>query len=169
LPGQEVLDLGSGNGWPGLAAKLWVGQVRLSLMDSRRGACKFLRKFIEYSGLDGVAVVEKRGEEAARAPDFREKFDVVVSRAMAPPGVVLEIASGLVTVGGKVLLWLGPGQEKVLETDGSRILGLRLRETRQYELSEDMGKRIIAVYSKMDSLASIYPRRYASMKKRPLV
>ena len=163
------VDLGSGNGWPGLALKALELCGHVSLLDSRAGACEFLRGFVESTRLSGVEVLQERAEQAGQDEGFRERYTLAVSRAMAAPGIALELCSGLVAPGGKVVLWVGPEQEVPRSGPGLDAIGLKLKTEIPYTLPWDMGSRLLAVYNKVQPLDRKYPRRYAAIRKKPLI
>lgn len=177
-PGQGELccDVGSGNGWPGLALKLHEPSVRLVLLDSKRSSCEFLSAVVRAMGLEGVEVWHRRAEEVGRDPQKREVFSMVVSRAAGKLPVVLEIGAPLVRTGGKLVLWLGP--ESTVATEGSRdgdemrksldCLGLGGPEVRRYSLPWGQGERILAVYRKERPSEKRFPRTPKAIKTRPL-
>jgi 16S rRNA (guanine527-N7)-methyltransferase len=107
-----VLDLGSGGGLPGLVVATYRPQVGLILLEARQRACRFLREAVDSLGLDGVAVVEARAEEAARSPDLRERFDAVVARSFGPPAVTAECAVAFLVPGGRLVVSEPPGDEQ---------------------------------------------------------
>lgn len=165
LSPENSLDVGSGNGWPGLSVKTLYDRARVSLLDSRKGACEFMDGYIAFSGLSGVRVIQARAEEAAHDPELRETFSLVTSRAVASPHICLEISTGFLAIGGKAVLWLGPEQEISQSEDVLKRLGLRYVGERKYKLSPDMGERALAVYSKEFALQDDIPRNYARIKR----
>ncbi len=164
-----AMDLGSGNGWPGLALSALGLCKRLSLLDSRLGACDFLNTFIHLNDLPHFNVIHERAEEAGRNNELREKYVLVVTRAMAAPGIALEMCSGLLSVGGKALLWLGPEQIVPKNRSSLSSVGLMLKKEIPYNLPYGMGKRVLAVYLKTNKLKAKYPRRYATISRNPLI
>ena len=161
-----AIDLGSGNGWPGLAL-VSVGPV--SLLDSRRGACDFMRDLISHAGLGDVDVIEARAEEAGLETGLTDHFGIAVTRAMTSAALAVEIISPFVKPGGTAVLWLGPAQEEVVETNHElRQIGLTLTGLRRYELPGGMGRRALAVYRKTGAGLKGFPRKIASIKARPL-
>ena len=169
FPYGQGVDLGSGNGWPGLALGALGLVSPVFLLDSRQGACDFLNRFLEESELPGLQVICKRAEEAGQEKDFREKFSLTVSRAMSRPGMVLELCSGLLSVGGKAVLWLGPGQEVPKDEVRLALLGMAFEEIVSYALPQGAGKRHLVVYKKRKPLDGKFPRRYAAISKTPLI
>jgi 16S rRNA (guanine527-N7)-methyltransferase len=170
LPAGDVLDMGSGNGWPGLAVRLIRDDVRLLLLDSRLGACAFMRGFVEHSGLSGVSVVEARAEDVRSERALSTRFDLVTSRAMASPGISVELASAFLKIGGVVALWLGPEQEDAVDSvPAIPELGLERRRKVRYGLPFRMGDRVLAVYTKASRALPGYPRRLSSIRAKPLL
>lgn len=129
LPAQgRVLDLGSGGGVPGLIMATERPELELTLLEARQRACRFLREAVASLGLDGVAVVEARAEEAARRVDLREVFDAVVARSFGPPAVTAECAVGFLQPAGRLVVSEPPGDEEPASSrwpsDGLDELGL---------------------------------------------
>lgn len=161
-----VIDLGSGNGWPGLA---FSSLGRVSLLDSRQGACDFMKAFVQYAALDNVNVIEGRAEEIGLEQDYRGRFGIATSRAMASPAVAVEMASPFVRPGGAAMLWLGPAQEDGVAGHSTiPELGLTLESRHRYDLMDNMGRRLLAVYRRTGSSQPGFPRKMASIKARPL-
>lgn len=169
FPGGRRVDVGSGNGWPGLALTALGTDSPVSLLDSREGACDFLNRFLKESGLPGVDVICRRAEEAGREKSLREGFSLTVSRAVSMPGIALELCSGLLAVGGKAVLWLGPGQVVPKNALDLSIFGIAFEELVPYVLPGGMGKRYLAVYGKRRPLDGKFPRRYPAICKMPLI
>lgn len=166
---KSAVDLGSGNGWPGLAVKLCFPEARVALMDARQGACRFMAGLLMEAPLKGTSVLEVRAEEAARDPLLREGFGLVASRAMAAPAVALELCAPFAQVGGKVVLWLGPEQEEtVARAPSLPEIGLNLAGVLDYSLPSGTGRRLLAVYEKTSGVAEGFPRRYSNISKKPL-
>lgn len=161
-----AIDLGSGNGWPGLA---FISSGRVTLLDSRQGACDFMRGFVESVRLPNVDVVEERAEDAGRTTRFAGSFGVVASRAMASPAVAVEVAAPFLKEGGAAVLWLGPAQEETVETHPEiPEAGLTLAGLKRYSLPDGTGRRALAVYRKTGMCLPGHPRKIASIRAKPL-
>jgi 16S rRNA (guanine527-N7)-methyltransferase len=168
--GLRAIDLGSGNGWPGLAVKALMSGLSLVLLDSRLGACRFLRKYLEEAGIPGVAVVPERAEKSAKNPEHAGKYHLVTTRAMARPGVSLELSAPYCAPQGKVALWLGPEYESKVEGKTEiPELGIRLACLYKYVLPGGRGRRSLAVYIRTGGFARGYPRSLSSMRAKPLL
>lgn len=109
-----MLDLGSGGGLPGLVLATARPGLELTLLEARQRACRFLREAVIALGLEGVAVVEARAEEAARQPELRETFDAVVARSFGPPPVTAENAVGFLREGGRLVVSEPPAGSAVV-------------------------------------------------------
>jgi 16S rRNA (guanine527-N7)-methyltransferase len=122
----RILDLGAGGGVPGLVMAIWRPDLRLTLLDARQRACRFLREAVAALDVgERVAVVEARAEEAARRPDLREAYEAVVGRSFGPPAITAECAVGFLRPGGRLVVSeppdLDPGR---WPPDGLDALGL---------------------------------------------
>ena len=165
---DNTMDVGSGNGWPGLAVRLCVPLSKLTLIDSRLGACQFLSGLLRASPLSGTSVQQSRAEDMARDKDFAESFGLVVSRAMAEPAVALELCAPLARIGGRVILWCGPGDASLQMPPALPELGLSLLGLFKYSLPSGLGRRVLGVYDKTSGLKPGFPRRYSVIIKKPL-
>jgi 16S rRNA (guanine527-N7)-methyltransferase len=166
----RAMDLGSGNGWPGLAVRALRPSSRLALLDSRLGACRFLNEFVRSAGFTGIDIVPERAEKAQKQADYIGKYDLVTTRAMARPGVSLELSVAFCRPQGRVALWLGPEHEdRVRKRTEIAELGIGLSDIHRYALSEGKGKRLLVVYRRLGDPLRGYPRSIPGMKARPLL
>jgi 16S rRNA G527 N7-methylase RsmG len=115
-------------------------------------------------------VVEARAEDAGKDTALRGTFALVTSRAMASPGMALELASPFLRPGGIAVLWLGPGQESAIyaKSDIPEI-GLTMTREHKYILPDEIGRRWLALYRKTGTIRPGYPRKIPSIRARPLL
>ncbi len=127
---QRITDLGSGAGFPGLALAVALPAAEVSLVESQRRRCEFLRRACAAAEVENARVVW------ARAEGWREgvsRSDVVVARALAPQPVVLEYAAPLLRMGGTLVDWRGR-RDPVAEEAAERVaalLGLHRAQVRE--------------------------------------
>lgn len=168
--GLSVVDIGSGNGWPGLAARMLWDDADLTLLDSRLGACEFMEKYIAWASVEKTRVAPLRAEDAPKTPQFREQFDLVVSRAMARPGVALELSVLFGRPAGLLALWLGPDESEIVaKRKWIPEIGVSLTRAHAYELSGGKGRRLLAVYRREAAPMKGFPRNLSSIKAKPLL
>ncbi len=126
----KVIDIGCGAGFPGIPLKIEHPNIELTLVDSVGKKIKFVRHVIDKLELKNCAAVQARAEELGYDPEFREKFDVAVSRAVAKLNTLCEYCLPFVRVGGLFIAPKGPDIEAELASAKSAvdILGGRLKE-----------------------------------------
>jgi 16S rRNA (guanine527-N7)-methyltransferase len=102
-PGTRWLDLGSGGGVPGMVIAIVRPDLSMTLVEADRRKAGFLVHLAGLLERDNVIVAARRAEEMARDDAHRGGYDVVVSRAAAPPARLVELAMPLLRPGGS--LW----------------------------------------------------------------
>ncbi|HPC85279.1 MAG TPA: 16S rRNA (guanine(527)-N(7))-methyltransferase RsmG [Smithellaceae bacterium] len=111
----RLVDIGSGAGFPGLPLKIALPSIQLCLLESNRKKVSFLKYIERLLNLDGVVTLQDRTENIVRKDQWREKFDVVISRAsLKLPDLVLLGQYFLVT-GGLLITLKGPAASLELE------------------------------------------------------
>ena len=118
----QVIDIGSGGGLPAIPLAVAMPQVRFTLLEANARKCAFLEQVAAALTLTNVAVAAGRAEELGRQPALREQFDRAISRAAAPPAVLLELALPFVRPGGDLIAQVSPVEPQLLEP-AARLLG----------------------------------------------
>jgi len=143
LDPQSCLDLGSGNGFPGLALRTLYPEVELTLLDRTAKKLRAIERALADAGLPAVETLHLDARQAAESSSFDRKFDLIAVRAMATPAEIAPLAAPLLGEGGTLLLWLAG------DADAPKRLPKRLRLSDQlgYELPEPARRqRKLAVY-----------------------
>jgi 16S rRNA (guanine527-N7)-methyltransferase len=109
--GIQVLDIGSGAGFPGLPLKIWHSAISLTLVESNQKKAAFLREVIRALALTDVKVSAARAETMV---DTHSKSDVVTFRAVERFDTVLPIAASLVAPSGRIVVMIGSAQLSAL-------------------------------------------------------
>lgn len=168
--GIRVADVGTGAGFPGLVLKILRPDLRLLLLDSLKKRLTFLEAVAGELDLSGVETLHARAEDAGRNPACRERFDVVLARAVAEMRTLSELCLPLVRAGGRFVAMKGPkgGEEQRDAAGAQRKLGARLLETRPANLPYLNEERLLIVLHKERPTPPRYPRRPSEIQREPL-
>ena len=158
-----LIDIGSGNGVPGIPLALATG-VRVTLLEPIKKRATFLAGALVALGLEGEAVAA-RAEDAARDPAFRERFGTATARAVASAPAVAELTVPFLAPGGRALLQRGSleAAERNAVSDAALVLGAELVEERSLD-----GERRIIILAKRTPTSPRFPRKNGIPAKRPL-
>ena len=169
--GLHVLDVGAGAGFPGLPLKILLPDTRLVLLDATAKKTGFLNQLATRLGLDGVSVITGRAENVAHEDGYREKVDVVLSRAVASLSVLTELTLPFCALGGSfVAQKKGAIDAEIHDADRAiDILGGRLREVKAVDLEELNDQRWLIIIDKVKATPPQYPRRPGIPAKRPIL
>ena len=167
LGSAQVIDVGSGAGFPGLPLKILAPEMRLTLLDAQQKRVDFLAEVCAALGFADVQCLHARAEESGT---LRERFDFATARAVARLNLLSELCLPFVKVGGAFLALKGPGaSEELAEASGAlRKLGGKEETVCEYALPGEETHHNIVVLRKTAPTPKQYPRRYAQMKKSPL-
>lgn len=166
--GGRLLDVGSGAGLPGIVLAILCPKLDVGLLDSLGKRIEFLDTVIDELGLSNVHTVKGRAEELARDPDYRQRFDLVTSRAVAGLPVLLELCMPFVSEDGYFFAYKGPGFDEESEAAGHAMDELQVMARDEYRFEVGESARILAAFGWKGSLPDKYPRRPGIPAKRPL-
>ncbi|MGF0095096.1 16S rRNA (guanine(527)-N(7))-methyltransferase RsmG [Peptoniphilus sp. SGI.035] len=166
---KKIIDIGTGAGFPGIPLKLYNGQLDITLLDSLRKRIDFLNGVIEELNLKKIKAIHARAEEIARTEEYREQFDIAVSRAVANLATLTEYAMGFVKVGGYFISQKGPEYKEELEKAKRAIelMGGIVEDVIHTPLPKDIDHYIIVV-KKLKKTDKKYPRGGGKPRKAPL-
>lgn len=170
FPGCSVADVGAGAGFPGIPLAIVRPDVRINLIDSLRKRTVFLTEVIQILKLDNVKIAWGRVEDLAHNKDFREKFDIVVARAVAPLNILAELCLPLVKKNGVFLAMKGPRGEKELldSTRAIKLMGGEVASVISSFLPLVDEERTLICVEKSRLTPLIYPRKPGIPAKQPL-
>jgi 16S rRNA (guanine527-N7)-methyltransferase len=169
-PDFNIVDIGTGAGFPGLPLKILFPQPRLVLIEPTTKKTAFLHHIIRRLELENVEVLNTRGEEAAHLPLYREQFTLALSRAVALLPTLVELTLPFCRLGGRFIAQKKGEVAQEINKAGKAIatLGGKLSQVKKIELAEFDDARYLLIIDKMCSTPNKYPRRSGVPGRRPL-
>jgi 16S rRNA (guanine527-N7)-methyltransferase len=169
-PGARAIDIGSGAGFPGIPLKLVCPTLRLTLLEATGKKVTFLEHLVQRLALSQTSAVKGRAEELAHEPEQRERYDLVLARAVADLPVVVEYALPFCQVGGWLIAQKGEaGAAEAWSAERAiTLLGGKLQRVQHVELPGLPQDRSLIVIEKIGTTPAAYPRRVGIPNKRPL-
>lgn len=166
----KVIDIGTGAGFPGIPLKILKKDLSITLLDSLNKRITFLEEVIRNLSLENIQAVHARAEELAHKEEYREQYDIAVSRAVAPMHTLLEYMLPYVKIGGKCICMKGPNlQEESKDLQNClETLGGKIEKIEEIVLPETEIKRNIMLIKKENKTPKKYPRNPGMPSKKPL-
>lgn len=168
---MKLLDMGTGAGFPGIPLKIVFPNLDVTLMDSLNKRIVFLQDVINELQLSGITAVHGRAEEAALKPEYREKYDLCVSRAVARLVSLSEFCIPFIKQGGYFIPYKsGEIDEELKESKFAiRELGAEYKKTYKYLLPNSDIERTLIQIEKVKQTPKKYPRAGGKPLKQPLL
>ena len=169
--GATIIDVGTGAGFPGLPLKIFRPDLRLTLFDSLNKRILFLRAVADVLGITDINFVHSRAEDGGKNKQFREGFDIAVSRAVARLNVLCEWCLPFVAVGGFFIAL--KGSKYSLEVDEAQralqLLGGEITKVQNIKLPGLDDVRAVIYIKKIKKTPLVFPRRPGMAEKNPLL
>lgn len=167
---SKLVDVGTGAGFPGIPLSIMEPSLKITLVDSLNKRLIFLEEVINKLNLKNVELVHARAEEFGQNKQYREKFDIATSRAVANLSTLSEYLIPLVKINGKVLsMKASDAQEEINDAKKAiEILGGKIEKVEEFNLPQsDIGRTIITI-RKEKQTPSKYPRKPGTPSKEPI-
>ncbi|MBE5806113.1 MAG: 16S rRNA (guanine(527)-N(7))-methyltransferase RsmG [Clostridiales bacterium] len=167
---QTIIDVGTGAGFPGIPISIVREDCKIVLMDSLNKRINFLNDVKDKLHLENVETIHSRAEELGQNSNYREKFDIAVSRAVAPLNILSEYLLPFVKIDSCALCMKGANIDEELKSSENaiRILSGKLVHIDEFMLPNSDFNRNIIVIKKVNSLSKKYPRKSGTPSKEPL-
>jgi len=164
---DNLLDIGSGAGFPGIILKIVFPNLDITLLDANRKKIKFLELVKKELDLDRLTIVNDRAE--TYIVNNRERFDIVTARAVANLNILLELSVPYQKIGG-LFVAMKSNLEKEIEgaMETCTVLKCEIKEIIEFKLPLEKSKRSLVTVTKQIKTPNNYPRAYDKILKKPL-
>jgi len=169
-PPNQLIDVGTGAGFPGVPLKILYPSLKLTLVESVGKKAMFCQHIVRVLGLENVEVIQCRAEDLGQKPEHREKYEWAVARAVAGLNVLSEYLIPLVKVGGTMLAQKGesgPAEAQSAE-EAMKLLGGKLKQLIRVNLPGVVDDRYLVLVEKVAASPPKYPRKPGIPMKQPL-
>lgn len=166
---NNMIDIGTGAGFPGIPLKIAFPHLRVVLLDSLGKRVKFLNYVIEELKLEEIEAIHGRAEDFAKNVKYREQFDLSVSRAVANLASLSEYCIPYTKIGGSFVSYKSVKAEEEIHNAEKAIsvLGGKVENVCKFELL-DTGERTLVQIKKIRKTEKKYPRKAGMPSREPI-
>ena len=135
-PNARIVDIGSGAGFPGIPLKIFLPSIQLYLLESNRKKVSFLKQVIRLLKLENTFIIHDRTENITRMDAWREKFEIVISRAAFKLSELLLLGQYFLVTEGLLITLKGQGVSVELKTALEDKNTSKIYEINQYDINK---------------------------------
>ena len=170
IPIKNIIDIGTGAGFPGMVLKIFYPDIQFTLLDSLNKRVGFLKEVADELSLNKIEAVHGRAEDYARQTNHREKYDLCVSRAVANLSTLAEYSLPFVKKGGYFVAYKAEDcLDEVKSAEKSiSMLGGKIEDTVMYKIPNSDITRAFVIIKKVNNISGKYPRKAGLPAKEPL-
>lgn len=166
----RIIDIGTGAGFPGIPLKIMLPDVKFTLLDSLNKRVGFLNEVIFELQLTNIEAIHGRAEDIAFDSNYREGFDLCVSRAVANLSTLSEYCIPFVKKNGYFISYkAGDSEEEINKSKNAiKLLGGKINKVEEFVLPESDAERVFVMIKKLENTNKKYPRKAGVPAKKPL-
>lgn len=168
---ENVIDVGTGAGFPGVPLAIVSPDKKFTLVDSLNKRLRIIDELTGELGIKNVTTVHGRAEDVGKSKEHREQYDICVSRAVASLDVLCEWCLPLVKKGGYFVAYKGENVSRETEdaANAIKLLGGKIAEIRKVQTEEEsISGHVLVMIKKVKNTPSKYPRQAGQARKNPL-
>lgn len=166
----SIIDVGTGAGFPGIPLKIVFPEIKITLLDSLNKRIKFLNAVIDELELENIETIHGRAEDFSKKDDYREQYDLCVSRAVANLATLSEYCLPYVKEDGYFLPYKSGDikEEAANSKKAVKILGGSIEDIISFEIPDtDMARTILKIH-KTKATPKRFPRKAGLPTKEPI-
>lgn len=167
----KIIDIGTGAGFPAIPIKILNKNLDITLVDSLNKRVEFLKILVDELKLKNIKIIHSRAEDLSIKEEYREKYDIVLSRAVAAMNVLAEYLIPFAKLKGICICMKGKNYKEELKTSKKAIdlLGGKLEKPEEISLPGTEEQRTIIIITKQNYTPRQYPRKAGTASKTPIV
>ncbi|GIP22375.1 16S rRNA (guanine(527)-N(7))-methyltransferase RsmG [Paenibacillus sp. J22TS3] len=168
---SNLIDVGSGAGFPGIPLKIAFPHLRLTIVDSLNKRIGFLKHVVDALQLEQVKLIHGRAEDVAKLAEHRDSYDLATARAVARMAVLNEFCLPFVKPGGTFTAMKGNDPEEELKEAAFSLKELKGSVVKNFKFSlpVEQSERHIILIKKTAATPKKYPRKAGTPLKSPLI
>lgn len=167
---QNILDIGSGNGFPGVPFRICIPKTNMILVDSIKKKVNFMQQVIQLLNLSGIEIANNRIENLGKNKDYRNTQNLILARAVAKLSTLIEIALPLLQIGGYCIFHKSNLSQSEFESMNKTLRYFDAQLIEIYKVPNELVPRNhnLVIIKKNSEIDFEYPRNNNKPFRKPL-